>query len=279
MFLTERSALFLKALQFQEASEVLQKVYDAQGSDKVDISLKMAECELRLARGNEEYSLNRVKDSILNSPLSSKEAVDKMADELHGKEQYIRSLVLNRSLYALPTHQNLSSDENVKWIALLVSKITSNCLPLMHAGGTSRDIGIRFGLIFTKQLLRDLREIRNVNHDVKVLGEAECLVGITTMCICADEYLECIRFGREGVKILEKEFDVYASRYRFYGALQDNLTRAYDLTGEYSNAQRCCVSAIEAYQKAYDFENEIARREVLDKARKKLSEIRSELGV
>ena len=235
---------------FRPAVTVLKEILAIEGSDKLETLLKIAECEMYLPDESAKESIQRAREFISRMKNSCADEVLEMAINARRDKEYVRSLILFHISYDLHQKENVSSDDAVKWIHHLNFEIAHTTQLLTDIVGTSRDIGIRYGLKFMEKLLKELREEKNGSPKIRAKVEVGSLIDISHILNIIGEPYEAIRICEEGIAIAEKQFGVSVSRYDNYGIVLNNLGEAYEKLEQFSKAANSYRRALKVYKKS-----------------------------
>nr|XP_039253055.1 uncharacterized protein LOC120330244 isoform X1 [Styela clava] len=225
----------------------------------------MVECFIQLGRGNKaEKAIANLRNILMASSVTSADDVKTVAIDLISNSAYIRAIILLRIASDIYKARTRSPDDVINGIEFCVRKTYYATKPLIKAGGRSKIIGVDYGIEYMTEMLDDIRAIENADPVNKAIQEAWCCEYIGYNYSLAGEYEKSIKIRKNGLEVLEKQFGSNASKYQIYGGLLHNTGAGYHNLQKYEEAESYFMKAIEAREKASDYENEAEREKWIE---------------
>nr|XP_039255662.1 uncharacterized protein LOC120332475 [Styela clava] len=275
--LRSRATALIGQTKFDKAATLLEELAQLQKCTELDTALMMVECYLQLGREKKgEKAIDVVRREIMTSSVDAND-VKTLAIDMISNSAYIRAIILLRIASDIYRDRTRSPDDVINGIEFCVSKIDVATEPLIKAGGRSKIIGVDYGIEYMTEMLDDIRAIENADPVNKAKQEARCSNNIGYNYLLAGEYEKSIKIRKNGLVILEKQFGSNASKYRIYGFLLRNIGVGYYNLGKYAEAELYYIKAIDAYEKASDYENEAEKQKWIEDSKTDLKDTRAKL--
>nr|XP_039253050.1 uncharacterized protein LOC120330239 isoform X2 [Styela clava] len=276
--LRKKSSKLFDESKYEEAVSILEELATLQNHQDLDTILMMVECFIQLGREKKaEKSIAHLRNILMASSVTSADDVKTLAIDLISNSAYIRAIILLRIASDIYKARTRSPDDVINGIKLCVSKIHDATESLIKAGGRSKIIGVDYGIEYMTEMLDDVRAIENADPVNKAIQEALCCEYIGYNYLLADEEEKSIKIQKNGLEVLEKQFGSNASKYQIYGLLLHNIGVGYYNLGKYAEAESYYIKAIDAYEKASDYENEAEKQKWIELSKTELRKARAQL--
>ncbi|XP_077974956.1 uncharacterized protein LOC144430753 [Styela clava] len=278
LMLQKKSSELFDKSKYKEAVSIFEELATLQNHQDFYTILMMVECFIQLGREKKaEKCIGNLQNILMTSSVTSAGDVKDLAIDLISNSAYIRAIILLRIASDIYKARTRSPDDVMNWIKLCVSKIHNATIPLIKAGGRSKIIGVDYGIEYMTEMLDDIRAIENADPVNKAQQEAWCCEYIGYNYNLAGEYEKSIKIFKNGLEVLEKQFGSNASKYRIYGGLLHNVGADYYNQQKYSEAESYYIKAIDAREKASDYENEAERKKWIESSKTDLKDTRAKL--
>ncbi|XP_077974992.1 uncharacterized protein LOC120330241 [Styela clava] len=265
--LRSRAAALIGQTKFDKAATLLEELAQLQKCTELDTALMMVECYLQLGREKKgEKAIDNVRRAIRTSSVDVDD-VKTFAVDLISNSAFIRAIILLRIASDIYRARTRSADDVINGIQLCVRKTYNATEPLIEAGGRSKIIGVDYGIEYMTEMLDNIRAIENADPVNKAKQEARCSNYIGYNYSLAGKYEESIKIRKNGLEVLEKQFGSNASKYKIYGGLLHNVGADYYNLQKYAESESYYIKAIDAREKASDFENEAKREKWIESSK------------
>lgn len=234
---------------------------ELQELDGVDLetTIKLAECELTLNRGREDWALRKIRENFPSDSTNASHVWHK-ADEYYGSRKYTAAMFLFKISCELQIEGDaLSGIDKSRSIVCCVANMKCIVNSLVQSGGASCEIANRYGLKYMQEMVNSLHSI--APPDVIVAAEASCIADITSVLNQLGAYQGAIEVGEEIVQRIKEQFGDDATSHKHYGWILNNIGIAYQSLEKHRKAEEYYTEAIEVNEKARDYENENKRRQ------------------
>lgn len=238
--------------------------YQRDAWSQMETFQQIAECQVMRDQSQIE-EINKI-ISICKSLHLSPGEIYATADKYLDEGQLVRSYVMCICSSKMHKVQSDPTDA-VEGIAKCISKM-DDVAKKMTKKPRLRRIGSNHVIPFMFEMLAEFRSIEGVPSQFKAEKEASCLNNIGSSYYDLEIFEKALNIYNEGAVLMEREFGDVAMKYRMFGSLLHNIGTALDNLDKHSEAVPYYVRAIEAQERAEDFQSEEAKQHNIRSTRK-----------